>query len=340
MNNFLLKAVLILFPFSLLAQNSYDILAFVKYKQVAIDHIPNGSNIGFFDEAFGDASQAITEYLTKKTTPLIRVNLIWSDTHTFGDSDIPKIKRRSKFYQQLSIKFPQTKIEVAPFTEHNLQNPDKYLDIIKANCPNCIPVNSVWRGKHSNKYKNEVHGTKAPVIKPPCNFSFDGSSANDADVEMLKNKFKHCENFFLWTARYNGKKNDNDTTPRPNRVDWPKKEHIDAMTWLMTEKGNTSLPKNWINKPMADYHGQGDFKGDKLLLISPIKTNEILLKNNAGETIHKLKYFGLYENTLHRYYGYEWSYKIAKKCNGVCEVWANNKKFGAVNPGFRENSYR
>lgn len=104
-----------------------------------------------------------------------------------------------------------------------------------------------------------------------------------------------------------------------------------------------TLPKSWISKPMADYH-PNDPKSDKLMIIAPNKFPKITLWA-GGNLVHELKYFGTYQGGGHRYYAYEWGYKIARKAlrlsgKPTCEVWAGNKYWGSINAGFREGSYR
>lgn len=99
----------------------------------------------------------------------------------------------------------------------------------------------------------------------------------------------------------------------------------------------TSLPKKWISKPMADPH-KGDAKSNKLCIISPVKAKFIVLTSKNWST--RLPYFDTYKGGGYRYYSAGWGYEIAQRAEQIagsplCEVWANGKKYGVINPGFR-----
>lgn len=212
-----------------------DVLGLQKYPDL-IKHWPSGFACGVFDTEFGDVYKTVTKLLASGKCPLLRVNLLWSSTHTYGDKDIPAIKKRSPLYELLKQKYPDIIIEIAPFTESNLRTPDQYLEIVKEYAPSCTPVNSIWKGNLSKYYKNEIHGSKARVLKAPYNFSYDGNSANNADVEKHKELHKNCDTFFFWTAAFNGKAKDDEKLPIEKRKHWPTHEHLEATAFLATGK--------------------------------------------------------------------------------------------------------
>lgn len=329
-----------------------DLLGSAMYRRAAISALPPGFALGGFATTFGDF-YPVARAALKKGCPLVRVQLLWSDTHSFSPADLPQIRKLSAQYEKLAQAFPRATIELSPCCEHNLQDPDRYLDAVQEAAPHCIPVNSVWRGALSKRYKNEVHGDRA-APKGPYNYSLDGGIPNpaaardpkaakyfdcvDIDITALKKQHAAAEVFFLWHSQFNLRYSPKDTRPRPERLKapmLPSPKFIGSIAYQATDKGPTKLPPGWLPKSHAERHGLTDPKGDKLLIISPIKAPEITLKRN-GKKIDTLKYYGPYSEGGHRYYSTRLGYESAPHC----EVFANGKKYGTINPGFRSEKYR
>ncbi len=311
--------------------NCLDLLASAKYPNEALKFKNYG--IRGFATTFGDF-YPVAEKLLKAGLDHLGVDLLWSDTHSFGDANIPEIKKLSAKYQTLAEKYPGRYIELSPFTEHNLSNPDKYMDIAATEAPNCTIVNNPWKGAFSKKYKNEIHGEH---VKPQgkYNYSFDGTECTNADVEAAKAAFHDCERFYMWSARFNLKWGMNDSTPRPLRKAYPTKEYIDSIVYLFGDRGFVDLPKGWLVKSHAEKHDAADNKGDKLLIISPVQTKEITLKRN-NKIIAVLPYYGAFDGGGHRYYWKNFGYKAGANL----EVFIGSKKQGTINGGFRLGGFR
>jgi len=309
-----------------------DLLAGARYKK-EVTNFAQTHCIGLFAETFGNA-YPVAEAALKAGCKFLRIQLLWSDSHSFGDKDIPKIKKLAAQYQKLANKYPGADIRLSPFCEHNLNNPDKYLDITQIAAPNCTIVNTPWKGAFSKKYINEIHGDHA---KPQGRymFSFDGTECTNADVESYKAKHADAEAFFMWSARFNLKWSMKDTTPRPQRKAKPSTDYINSIVYLFGKKGTYNLDKNTLLKSHSEKHEATDFKGDKMLLITPQKVDALTLKKN-GKVIGKLKYYGKFEDGRHRYYAPQMAYKYGSDV----EVWAGNKRLGIVNCGFRSAPYR
>lgn len=308
-----------------------DLLAGVQYKKEVLRF--KGYSIGLFAETFGDAYPLVAQLL-KDGCEHIRVQLIWSDAHKFGDSDIPKVKKLAAKYNKLIKEYPARILELSPFCEHNLSSPDKYLDIAQNAAPYCTIVNTPWKGAFSKKYKNEVHGDHA---KPQgrYNYSYDGTNAVDSDVIAMREKHKDAEAFFMWHPRFNLKWSMKDTTPRPQRKAYPNKDVIKANVALFGEKEPYNLPKNWLVKSMAEKHDAMDKKGDKLLIICPIKASKIVLKKGS-KVVATLPYYGVFDGGGHRYYWTDFAYKLGNEI----DVYVNDKKYGTITPAFRSGQFR
>lgn len=324
-----------------------DTLGAVKYEK-ALKAIPNSVGISCFAKTFGDCFPVMKRQLDAGRK-FARINLLWSDTHTYGDKDLPFIKSESKRYNILCTNFPDRKIELAPFTEHNVKNPDKFLSVVKANAPNCsYPVNSYWNGSATKNpaYKNEVHGKhKNPPPPSPFNFSDDGTNTVDTNFTETKKTRSGADLLCAWHPSLNGKYSMKDTTPRPQRTGWADADMLKSLVYLFTDKGETQIPKKWIVKSHAENHGQGDLKGDKLLIISPLKKLNkklngylpIVLKRD-GQKVCTLNYYGPYDGIpgTYRYYAPMMGYK----CGANLSVYHSGKKYGTINGGFRDGVYR
>lgn len=294
--------------------------------------------LGVFAEAFGDAFKTV-EAALKAGCTLIRVQLIWSDTHSFGDKDIPKVKKLAAKYNALANKYPAADLRLSPFCEHNVSSPDKYLDITQLAAPNCTIVNTPWKGGYSKKYINEIHGDHT---KPQGRYmySFDGTECTNKDVESYKKTYGDAEVFFMWTSRFNLRYSEKDTTPRPQRIKEakqrkPSKDMIESIAYLFTDKGETSIPKGWLIKSHAERHQAVDPKGDKLLIIATQKADEIVLKR-YGKKVGSLKYYGPFDGGGHRYYASTMGYHFGANL----DAFIRNTKHAVINGGFRDGSFR
>lgn len=315
-----------------------DVLAGAQYKKEILESVSNDVVIGLFDHTFGDSFPVAKAFLEQGGRG-VRTNFLWSDNHEYGDKDIGRITKIADKYEPLCRRFPG-KVEVVPFTEHNLKNPDKYLHIVQKRAPSCTVVNTPWKGAFSKEFKNEIHGDhKKPNGR--YNYSFDGTNSVDEDVEKYKKEHSNADIFCVWHPRFNLRYRMKDGASRPQRIKEakdrkPTKDFIHSMEYLFTSKGNTSIPKNWLPKSHAEKHDANDKKGDKLLIISPIKTGKIILKDNDSKMTFKLPYYGPFAGGGYRYYANDFGFKYGPNL----EVWANNKKYGVINGGFRDGSFR
>ncbi len=137
----------------------------------------------------------------------------------------------------------------------------------------------------------------------------------------------HCDNFFLWGSKNNLHKTDS-AADGANRNYPPDANYMKGLVALAQPKGVAGLPeKDWW-KPMSEKN--------KPVLISPIKTNQVVLKRN-GKVIATLPFYDKYTDGRWRYY--------TKGVQGFqlgagLELWINNVKQGLLNGAFRENGER
>lgn len=314
-----------------------DLLAGAKYKSEVLRHLPPGWALGVFANTFSDAFSLVERVAKGGKCPLIRIQLVWKDDHKFGNKELQLAIKEARRYEKLGG-FSQ--IELSPFCEHNLNNPDEWLSKVQDAAPSCRIVNTPWKGAFSKRFKNEVHGShKKP--NGAYNYSYDGTNCVDSNVTKDKEQYGDSETFFFWHPRFNLKWSMKDATPRPQRKATPTGDLIKSIIYLATSKGNTSIPKNWLVKSHSENHGPTngvpDQKADKLLIIAPHKADEIVLKR-SGKVIDKLRYYGSFNGMpgTHRYYSKNWGYKNG----GDLEVFIKGKKYGVINGGFRDGIYR
>lgn len=322
-----------------------DYLGLPKFTDLAVREHPQGWAAGCFAITFGDAFSSVDKLLATGRCPLFRVQLLWSDVHAFGDKDIPEVRKLAKKYELLKRKYPSVVIEISPFCEHNLAAPDKYLDIVKQEAPSCVPVNTPYKGAMSRKYKNEVHGmAKAP--RGAYNFSWDGTSCVDADVEKSKAQHSSAQVYFWWHPAFNGRLNTNDKTPRPQRKAWPTSDLIDSMIYLKDAAGEVKYPKNYLWKSHADRHSTPpEPRAYKPVLIMPAKAKRVELVADNGQVIASAGPAQPFNDGRFRYYWPDFGYKLAEKAVRIhnkptAKLVVDGKPMAVGNPAFRGGSFR
>lgn len=307
-----------------------DVLGGAKYPEI-VQQIPRGVAIGIFAQEFGDAFSLVRKLSASGKYPVIRIQLTWAPTHKYTAQHLAAAIKEAKRYNMIG---GQSHIQLSPFCEHTIGNPDPWLDQIQAVAPSCTIINNPQNGKgaFSKKYANEIHTGKPP--SGPYNFSYDGQSSCDADIEKDKATYANASIFFLWTwqlnCHYNAKDHERNTRPT-----------IDLIRGLLNlagPRGNCSLPPKVLWKSFAEQSDpQGDYRSNKPMCICPQEVPKLELVKN-GKVIGTLpRYPSPFVDGRARYYLGQWGYKVATE---PVELRANGKKIGMVNPGFRFGSFR
>lgn len=312
-----------------------DGLGAAMYQSAYVKAITLKLGHGGFAEEFGPFFPVAQKCLGKGS-PHGRYHLVWNKNHVYGDKDIPAIIRLAKQYNKLAAQHETQVVELSPFCERLLFNPDTYLDIARENAPDCVIVNSpAGQGALSSKYKNEVHGGANHPLKGAYNYSGDGGATVngqkrdfvDLDVTNLKVKHSNSDVFFIWACGLNCHWSITDTS----RTFKPDDTYLQSLIYLATAEGQISVPHNWTIKSHAEA-SPDNAKSNKLMIISPVKASKITLKRN-GKVIENLAYYEPYTDGRFRYYSPRYGFKDG----AGCEVWANGQKYGICNPGFRTN---
>jgi hypothetical protein len=323
------KTVISLFVSFLICLNAYavpfgqDYLGGAKFQKAILQNHDFSQGVGLFATTFGD-SLPLAQKLANKGVPFLRIQLAWQDNHTFTEKQFPAIAKEAKRFCPLASK---TKLYLSGACEHNLdfKLASKLAEMVLAACPQATYVNTPWKGAVLPKYINETHNKGGPK-SAKSSYSSDGSPSEDIDIEGQKKK-GFTEFFMFWSPRYNGRWEDNDPTPRPQRKGFADAKMIKSMLALAGDKGKTSLPKNWIYKSHSENHGKGDPRAEKPVVIAPVKVKSIKVGNVD------CNYYGTFEGGRHRYYCPKWGYEI-----GTSPVAIG--KYGFVNASFRDGLYR
>jgi hypothetical protein len=330
-----------------------DQLGSPKYADLAAREHPEGWIFGTFTNTFGDALPVVTRIAQEGRASGIRLNLAWSDSHTFRLADFAKIAKEAKRFAPVVKRFPGLKWYASGATEHQLNGIDalKLHDMVKSELPGVTYVNQPWEGKGAllrmDSAVNETHGANAkPAPTARFAFSCDGSDCFDFDIESKKKQFSGAEYFMMWTSQCNGRKNAGDTTPRPQRKAWPTGQLIDAMIYLYTSQGDIRLPKGYIVKPKADQHMvPPEPRALKPVIICPVKADRLDLVADNGQVVHSSSRAFPFADGRFRYYFDQYGYQIAEKAVRIhgkptVSLRVGRKIVGTINPAFRAGGFR
>lgn len=337
----------------LLASSSFampgmDYLGLAKFCNAALEEHPNGSAVGAFIDTFGDAIPCLEQFARNRKADTFRVHLAWSDTHQFNPRDFDTIAAKATKLNLLASRYPNYKFYVSGACEHNLDATQAKILRAKvlAKCPRCAGYsNSIWKGALIDGI-NEVHGDKPRKPNGQYMVSFDGTPAVDSDVTLWKQQYSNALIRFLWEPRFNGRWEDNDKTPRPQRRGWPDAKFINSISYLFNDRGAVgSLGKTDIYKSHSENKGNGDPRAEKPVAILGVKAPEISLVTTNGKEVAKARYYGSFEGNRSRYYFPAYGFELAEKARKLSGspltfIRANKKNIGPVNAGFRAGVFR
>lgn len=328
-----------------------DYLGGARYSKIILASHPRDWAAGFFANTFGNAWPTIKALASTGRCPRIRIHAVWDDLHVYNPArHDPIIDQELKRANALKDSFPALDVEFSFFCEHNIRGAQlkKLYSRCAAAAKNITIINSVWQGDIIAGAVNEVHGSKAsPPRQGAYNFSFDGSSAVDSDVETILQRHRGADTFYFWVPQFNLKLTTEDKTPRPQRQAVPTKKLIESVAFLSTPKGGDILPKDWLWKSHADQHEapKPEARAGKPVLLAPLRVNKFELITNNGTVVGSLPYYGKFDDGRERYYLNQWGYEVARKAvqaqgDPVLRLRAGDRIFGAVNAAFRCGVFR
>lgn len=336
-----------------------DYIGGAKYPKIALDNHPKGWAIGLLWEVdgFGKADKLFARSLIKNLTSDYRIHLIWKDNHVFTESDIAVAVKKAKEVRKVLTKQPYViNLGISPFLEHRCslelmtKCKDAVMEVFKDD-GFVYFVNTPEADKYAifKNEVNELHHVHAKPQIPNLQFSYDGKSCLDADVESDKKRFKRCDYFFFWDWSLNCKYAEDDKTPRPLRKLKPDPKLIQSIAMMGESKGRTRFPSNELYKayaeaePVPNDHSKPISRSWKPLFIINTKADKIELKVKK-QVVATLNYEKAYSHGKgYVYRSTEWGIDIAKKLDKdlpVVNVWVGGKKIGRVNVMFRDGYYR
>ena len=316
-----------------------DTLGGVKYPEV-IAKIPKKNGTGYFWEEFGPAKGAI-EKDARSGRSYIRVQGIWSKTHSFGSSDEGKAVRIAKEVQRLAVKYPKTLFEYSPYCEH--RKDAKYMEALLrkllTHCPKVALVNSpISGGQWVRGFKNEIHHNDKPAGMPEgrFNYSMDGLHQLDCDIEKHKKVIQNpcCDAWFCWALQNNCKPNskpENNKPPKQRKTKPTPDLHTAMLFQVENAKQKVSLPKGWLYKAYAEQHTDVDSRANKPVILGP--KGKRFRKLSLGKI--ELKESGI-KDGRQVWRCNQWGFKIGR----TLEIKADGKLVGTVDAAWRENELR
>jgi hypothetical protein len=328
-----------------------DLLGLAKFPKIALTFFKNSKKpyaLGVFAGTFGAPWGAIERIVQTGKCPLVRVQGPWTN-HLYDpkkhDADIFRVFERVK---KLCHKYPHITWQFSPVCECDSSSA-AWVELFKrlARADEGVPVQLVCsvgpRGKLVDGVVAEVHGGGA------YNYSFDGTSAVDADVEKMKDKHKKSKVFFMWHPSFNLKfrttlsgdepanVKKNDSAPPKQRIAKPNQDILNSVVALFGSRGKTSLPKNTIWKSHSDRSSvEMSGREGKPVLISTEKSGKAALFD-GNKLVLESSPSRVYIDGRYRYDFPKMGYKIASK---PLTVKVGNKVIGSVNPGFRDGTFR
>lgn len=325
-----------------------DELAAPRFRKTRKKSHPKGFGSGCFLEAFGNGFPVVGDMLARTTEPFHRFQGIWRDNHRFGKKEFDLAISFGKKLNEMVSHYGKP-VYYSPWCEHGESGNaiKQLLDTLKPFTPNLKLVNCPNKGGPIlSGYDNETHGDWTP--NGITLYSADGQSSVDTDIEARKRTCKKLgvKYFGFWDANFNLKKEDKDSTPRPERKVRPQPHIFKALAYLANDKGDTHLPSHWIYKTHAEQHNNPESPREhKPVLICPVSGDYADLIACNGKRVARLERRGNYTDgrpvyRIENKVGFQLAEK-AKKLAGcdLVSIKINKKEYGAINPAFREGSY-
>lgn len=297
----------------------FDYLAGLMYEQAMLSAHRRGWCAAIFLRTFGDARKTLEAMCRRGTFSEIVVHLAPFDrTHTYTvQKYIAQLISDAKFCEALQKKYPNTKLLLSPFCEHNHSASTMipvFQSLSKA-APSCLMVNSIWKGAVIPGIITEIHlqNSRLPR-KPPGEYiiSFDGFGGKgegdftDANIQLIMETYPDARQIRGWDFRANGKYGHNDTHDVQHRIHWPNKEYLQSRLAVMKQReGSLTYPKDALYKPCADDHGNAEpTKDNKAMVITKKNAESLNVYDSQGHKIDTLRRVRPNFNSKGPLYGY------------------------------------
>jgi len=293
-------------------------------------------------------------------TPYIQAYGLWKDKHDFNSLDIPIVVERAKRFQAIADKYPHLHFFYCPFLEHKKDAAFMYkvMDACRKVAPTLQLVNNpIKGGAYLDGFIDEIHHDDHNGKPPGAYFYTDDGRAGtpkdsrykngsvDAPLQKIRIKYNDAVVNGKWALQDNGKANTKDETPRKNRKAWVTNTLDDSIMYTCRDQE----PGVYVKK--GDIYGShseqfSDTGGGKenkpFYITSKVRYKKLQLVASNGKVLAT-------ETKSERYkHGDGWLYRFSKwgfqygneahKMTGsyLCNIVADGKVIGKVDPGFRE----
>lgn len=280
-----------------------DCLGAVHYEAAMLRGVRPLGCTGVFLRTFGEAHRTVERMCASRKFREIVVHLAPFDySHRYPVlKNMPLLKRDTVWLQSLAVKYPNTVLLLSPFCEHNhtAERMARVFAQLMPLAPNCVPLNSVWRGGIVRGICTEIHLTDSKPVKPPpgeYSISLDGfggdGSGDSTDSEIFKiiARYPKARQFRHWSFRLNGKFGHNDPSALADRKSWPTWQYIAGLAAQLRDPEVPPFYKQGLYKPFADDHGGGSGSKDcKAMCIMEKKFPRVGCFDSAGKTLDFFK---------------------------------------------------
>jgi hypothetical protein len=332
-----------------------DILGAAMFPSIALKNWPAGFAAGLFDSTFGNIWGFVDRLAASDKCPLIKINGPWTAHQYDRDKHDKAIFAALQRTIVMANRYPGVLWQFAPICEND-NTTSGYSTLLK-NCEEVcngrvLILNSRGtKGKEVPGFKSEVHGN-TPAPSGSYQYSYDGTSSVDSNVEADKKTHSRASVFFLWVPAFNLKYKTklsadlhepkhvikNDTSPPKERVCKPTPELIASVRRLGGPiDGTPKLNRREIWKSHSDRNNTPPADREyKPVFITPVSASRVELRDGdrvVAVSRPRAKY--LDDRFIYRFD--DFGYRIANK---VVDVYANGKKIGSVNPAFRAGDFR
>lgn len=201
-----------------------DVLGGIRYEDRVKRLLPPGWAMGILLRDFdkGDLDSLTLVDWALQNHHDVRVHLDWEDDHEWNDKQLKRLVDYAKEVDGHALYGDRSKLYLSPLLEHRLEGEEarEFFAKIKHACQHSIIVNC-GPGNIPGTIK-ETH-TKSDTSSPGGRYivSNDGRSCFDRNMKLWNRTHSEAEIRFVWDWRNNGRRNENDHTPRPKRKAWP-----------------------------------------------------------------------------------------------------------------------
>jgi hypothetical protein len=328
-----------------------DYLGGAMFPSILLRAHPAGWAAGFFADTFGNCWGVADKLAASRKCPLIRINGPWT-AHKYVPAQHDKaIFAAFEKTKALAGKYPGVRFQFSPVCESDGRGVAwrGLFAKLKQTAGPVEIVCSIYKGEVIQGFLVEVHGSHKPH-NGAYQYSYDGTSAVDANVQKDKEAHRKAGVFFLWVPSFNLKYKtklsgdetlqvrNNDGAPPKERHCKPTVELIESLVALASDKGGAALKPRNLWKSHADRGSTPpDGRAWKPVLISPARASFATLVDSNNNVVAK-------SGPPSKYHDGRWTYRFPKYgyqiAVGLLGLRVGSQEIGVVNPAFREGEYR